>query len=115
MGYVDLRLRLPELLLMRVDKMAMATSIEARVPFLDHEFVEFAMGVPCDIKLNGTGAKHLLKQAVKDILPHEIVYRLKQGFGTPVAEWMLKELGKVACEKLAAFTRQTDLLDPNYR
>lgn len=114
MGYVDLRLRLPELLLMRVDKMAMAASLEARVPFLDHEFVEFTMGIPYEIKLNGTGAKHLLKQAVKDILPHEIVYRPKQGFGTPVAEWMLEKLGEVAREKLVAFTRQTDFLDPNY-
>ena len=58
MGYLDLHLRLPELLLMRVDKMSMATSVEARVPFLDHEVVSFAMNVPRSAKLGGTGAKH---------------------------------------------------------
>jgi len=93
MTYLELKQRLAELLLMRVDKMTMATSVEARVPFLDHEVVEFAMALPPEMKVrNGTG-KYLLKKAVSELLPHDIVYRRKQGFGAPVAEWFKGALG----------------------
>ena len=85
--YQDLRLRLPELLLMRVDKLTMANAIEARVPFLDHELVELAMAVPRGEKIKDGVGKHVLKRAVSEFLPEEIVWRPKQGFGTPVSEW----------------------------
>lgn len=91
--YQDLRLRLPELLLMRVDKLTMANAVEARVPFLDHELVELAMSVPVDEKIRDGVGKHVLKRAVSDLLPEEIVWRPKQGFGTPVSQWFRGELG----------------------
>src|SRR4051794_28905717 len=74
MTYLELKLRLPELLLMRVDKITMATSVEARVPFLDHHLVEYAMGLPNDMKVNGTTGKYILKRALETILPHDLLY-----------------------------------------
>jgi len=91
--YQDLRLRLPELLLMRVDKLTMANAVEARVPFLDHELVELAMAIPREEKIRAGIGKHVLKRAVADVLPPEIVWRPKQGFGAPVAQWFRGELG----------------------
>ena len=85
MSYVDLRLRLPELLLMRVDKMTMGVGLEARVPFLDHEFVTLAMSIPSARKAPDGKLKHLLKTAVRrDLVPAELIARQKQGFGVPV-------------------------------
>jgi asparagine synthase (glutamine-hydrolysing) len=93
MTYVELKRRLAELLLMRVDKMTMATSVEARVPFLDHELVEFVLALPPEFKVRGKTGKYILKQAVSDILPERIVTRPKQGFGAPLAEWFRADLG----------------------
>ncbi|HEY0385749.1 MAG TPA: asparagine synthase C-terminal domain-containing protein, partial [Pyrinomonadaceae bacterium] len=87
MTYLELKLRLPELLLMRVDKITMATSVEARVPFLDHHLVEYAMGLPRSLKVEGTSGKHILKRALEDILPHDLLYSRKRGFGAPIREW----------------------------
>src|SRR4029077_1202408 len=87
MSYLELKLRLPELLLMRVDKMTMATSVEARVPFLDHHLVEYAMSLPVDLKIKGTSGKHILKRALEKVLPPDLLYRQKRGFGAPVREW----------------------------
>jgi len=98
--YQDLRLRLPELLLMRVDKLTMANAIEARVPFLDHELVEFAMSVPREEKIRDGIGKHVLKRAVSDLLPHDLVWRPKQGFGAPVSQWFRGPLGARLEEKL---------------
>jgi asparagine synthase (glutamine-hydrolysing) len=87
-AFYELAHRLPELLLMRVDKMTMANSIEARVPFLDHRLVEFTMTIPRSIKIPNPGVtKHLLKKAVESILPSDIIYRPKQGFAAPMPEW----------------------------
>ena len=91
--YQDLRLRLPELLLMRVDKLTMANAIEARVPFLDHELVELAMAVPREEKIRDGIGKHVLKRAVAGLLDDDLVWRPKQGFGTPVSHWFRHELG----------------------
>ena len=96
MTYLELKQRLAELLLMRVDKMTMATSVEARVPFLDHELVEFAMALPPEMKVRDGVGKYVLKKAVEDVLPRHIVYRKKQGFGAPVAEWFKGDLGRRA-------------------
>jgi asparagine synthase (glutamine-hydrolysing) len=91
--YLELKLRLPELLLMRVDKITMATSIEARVPFLDHHLVEYAMGLPRSLKVEGTSGKHILKRALEEILPHDLLYSPKRGFGAPVRAWFRNGLG----------------------
>lgn len=89
MAFVELSHRLPELLLMRVDKMTMAHSLEARVPFLDHRLVEFTMTIPAHIKRPpGSTTKHLLKKGVEPLLPNDIIYRKKQGFAAPMAEWL---------------------------
>jgi asparagine synthase (glutamine-hydrolysing) len=74
-------------LLMKQDQMSMAASIESRVPFLDHTFVEFAMRLPDSLKLPSSG-KHVLKRAVEDLLPREIVHRTKMGFPTPMKRWL---------------------------
>ena len=96
MTYLELKNRLAELLLMRVDKMTMATSVEARVPFLDQDLVEFALALPPEMKVRDGEGKYLLKQAVSACCPHEIVDRKKQGFGAPVSEWFRGELGERA-------------------
>lgn len=96
MAYSEFRLRLPELLLMRVDKIGMSTSIEARVPFLDHKLVEFTMDIPMEWKIKGGETKYLLKKALEDLLPNEILYRPKMGFAAPMAEWLRGDFGKHA-------------------
>jgi asparagine synthase (glutamine-hydrolysing) len=93
MTYLELKLRLPELLLMRVDKITMATSVEARVPFLDHHLVEYAMGLPSSLKVSGKSGKHILKRALEDVLPQDLLYTRKRGFGAPVREWFRDGLG----------------------
>jgi len=112
MTYLDLNLRLPELLLMRVDKMSMAASIEARVPFLDHRFVSLAMAIPAAMKTRGGELKHILKLAVRGLIPDQIIDRRKQGFAVPIDDWVTGRLGEKAMDTLNAFCRETDFLDP---
>jgi asparagine synthase (glutamine-hydrolysing) len=110
--YQDMKLRLPELLLMRVDKMTMSTSVEARVPFLDHPVVEHALAIPSPIKVRSQ-AKHVLKRAVEDLLPREIVYRRKQGFDAPTTSWFRGQLGAGLGDLIArSAIGAADLLDP---
>lgn len=80
MIYWEFKNRLPELLLMRVDKMTMATSVEARVPFLDHKLVEFTMNIPWTLKIRNGETKYILKKAVEGLIPDNIIYRKKIGF-----------------------------------
>jgi len=88
MIYAEFKNRLPELLLMRVDKMSMAVSIEARVPFLDHRLVEFAIQIPESLKIKHGVPKYILKKAAEGIIPNNIIYRRKQGFAAPAIEWL---------------------------
>lgn len=111
MSYLDLNLRLPELLLMRVDKMSMGVSLETRVPFLDHKFVELAMSIPEAAKTRHGVSKYLLKNAVRGLIPNELIDRRKQGFGVPVYEWFFDRLGTTIRHELADFCSQTDFLD----
>ena len=78
--YLELKHRLPELLLMRVDKMAMATSVETRVPYLDHELVQFALSIPSSLKYRKGSTKHILKEAARGIIPNQVIDRKKVGF-----------------------------------
>lgn len=112
MTYLDLNLRLPELLLMRVDKMSMGTSLEARVPFLDHKFVELAMSIPTDSKLGSGTLKYLLKLAVEGVVPKDVIHRRKQGFGVPLQEWLGGDLSHAMTDSVDRFLQSTDLLDP---
>ncbi|MDT7605056.1 MAG: hypothetical protein QOF61_3053 [Acidobacteriota bacterium] len=91
MIYLELQLRLPELLLMRVDKITMATSVETRVPFLDDKLVSFAMGLSRDLKVRGASGKHILKEALEEVLPRELLHRRKRGFGAPIREWLRED------------------------
>ena len=96
MIYNEFKLRLPELLLMRVDKITMSESLEARVPFLDHELVEFTMDIPEAWKTRNGEAKYLLKKAVEGLIPDNIIYRRKMGFGAPMADWLRGDFGRQA-------------------
>lgn len=111
MTYLDLNLRLPELLLMRVDKMSMGTSIEARVPFLDHRLVELALSMPQSAKTRGGVLKTVLKRAVRGLIPDSIIDRPKQGFGVPVHEWFLGRFGDAARQTLLDFADETGYFD----
>jgi asparagine synthase (glutamine-hydrolysing) len=111
MSYMDLNMRLPELLLMRVDKMSMGVSLEGRVPFLDHKFVELALSIPETVKTKDGELKHILKRAVRGVIPDELIDRPKQGFGVPVYEWFFDRLGDETRRELDAFCEATDFLD----
>jgi asparagine synthase (glutamine-hydrolysing) len=113
MTYLDLNLRLPELLLMRVDKMSMGVSLEGRVPFLDHKFVELAMSIPTEVKTRNGTLKYILKKAVRGVIPDQIIDRPKQGFGVPVQEWFFDRVGDVAKQRLRRLCHESDLFDWN--
>jgi asparagine synthase (glutamine-hydrolysing) len=111
MTYIDLNMRLPELLLMRVDKMSMGVSLEGRVPFLDHKFVELAMSIPESVKTKNGTLKYILKKSVRGLIPDELVDRKKQGFGVPVYEWFFDKLGEKTRTELIDFCDKTDFLN----
>jgi asparagine synthase (glutamine-hydrolysing) len=110
MIYNEFKLRLPELLLMRVDKISMSVSLEARVPFLAHKLVEFTMDIPMEWKVRNHTAKYLLKKAVEGLIPHEIIYRKKMGFGAPMSQWLKGRFGEEAQAQLL----RSPLLDRGY-
>ncbi len=90
--YVDTRLWLPDDLLTKVDRATMAFSLEARVPYLDHIFVEACARIPAELKCRGNQTKYLLKKVAERFLPRDVVYRPKQGFFMPMSEWLAGEL-----------------------
>jgi asparagine synthase (glutamine-hydrolysing) len=96
---------------MRLDKMGMGASLETRVPFLDHKFVELAMSVPERVITRGNESKHILKKAVRGVIPDDIIDRRKQGFGVPIQEWFLGKSGEFARRELSDFCDKTDFLD----
>ena len=87
MSYIEFMHRLPELLLMRVDKMSMATAVEAREPFLDYRLVEYALSMPMHYKYRNGMTKYILKKAAEGIIPQDIIYRSKIGFAAPTTRW----------------------------
>lgn len=114
MSYADLNHRLPELLLMRVDKMSMGVSLECRVPFLDHKFVELAMSIPQSKKTENAVSKTVLKKAVRGVIPDELIDRKKQGFGVPVHDWFRGRLGNEMKAETLHFAKETGLLNQKY-
>jgi asparagine synthase (glutamine-hydrolysing) len=92
---------LAEDILVKTDRASMACSLEARAPFLDYKFVEFANSIPFQLKLKGTHSKFILKQAMQGKLPPEILARGKKGFGIPVAKWFRGELRELVHDSLA--------------
>jgi asparagine synthase (glutamine-hydrolysing) len=111
MMYIELSLRLPELLLMRVDKMSMANSIETRVPFLDHRLVELASCIPMKYKIKNEESKYILKKALHNIVPDDIIYRKKQGFHAPIKEWLKPQQENDISYKLLNIIRNSKLKD----
>jgi asparagine synthase (glutamine-hydrolysing) len=113
--YIELANRLPELLLMRVDKMTMAASIEGRDPFLDHRLAEFAFRLPQSLRIKNGVSKYILKKAVEGLIPNEIIYRRKQGFAAPITEWMRGELhGWLASELMSSRLVSEGFLDKTH-
>lgn len=98
--YVDINSYLPEDLLVKMDIATMANSLEARVPFLDHKFMELVGEIPIHLKLRGTESKFILKKVFKDFLPGDILKRKKMGFGVPVSKWFRNELKEYIYEVL---------------
>lgn len=98
---VDAETQLPDDLLMLTDKMSMAVSLECRVPLLDHELVELAARIPVGAKIRGGRLKHLMKEALSDLLPDGILNRKKRGFGTPMGAWLKHDLAPVLSQLLS--------------
>jgi asparagine synthase (glutamine-hydrolysing) len=94
MLYTDMMTRMPEHLLMLVDHMTMAHSLEDRSPLLDRRVVEFAARIPTNLKVKGGRLKHIFREVAKDFLPPQLLSRSKQGFSFPLAYWMKSELGQ---------------------
>ena len=86
--------------MVKTDRMTMANSLEARCPFLDHELLEFSCTIPSELKLKGMTTKYILKRALQDIVPHEIIRRKKHGFGVPVGRWFRTSLNSYLHEML---------------
>jgi asparagine synthase (glutamine-hydrolysing) len=87
MMLVDLETYLPGDILTKVDRMSMAVSLEARVPILDHHVVEFAMGLPSRLKIQGDTGKCILREAIAGLVPDSVLTKPKQGFAVPLREW----------------------------
>jgi asparagine synthase (glutamine-hydrolysing) len=114
LSFIDLKIRLPELLLMRLDKMNMAVSLEGRVPFLDHRLVELVMSLSQNQKLRNQETKYILKKAIRGILPDNIIDRPKQGFQLPVTAWYQKYLHNHFYETLDSFLNKTDFFNKDF-
>ncbi|HEV3204424.1 MAG TPA: asparagine synthase (glutamine-hydrolyzing), partial [Gemmataceae bacterium] len=95
-SFLDLKIRLAELLLMRLDKITMSCGVEAREPFLDYRLVEYLMTLPRSLKLKDWEPKYLLKQAMTGLVPDSILRRPKQAFAAPVNVWLRSGLGDFA-------------------
>ena len=111
MTYIDLRIRLPELLLMRLDKLNMAVSLEGRVPFLDHRLVELVLSLPQEKKMKRNESKYILKKTIGDILPADIMTRPKQGFQLPVHKWYYEHMHKHFSQTVEKFSKETEYFD----
>ncbi len=108
--YVDLKTYLPDDILTKVDRASMAFSLEVRVPLLDHRLVEFAATLPSRYKLDRGEGKVVLKRAVRDRVPQQVLSRAKQGFAVPLKQWMREDLRDRAMESVSALGR-TGLFD----
>lgn len=113
---VDIETYLPNDLLVKMDMATMAHSLEGRSPFLDHRFMELCAQIPIELKLQGlTGRKYILRQALKKLLPAEIINRPKHGFSLPIAVWLRGELKSFAYHTLRNNDAGKKLLDEHTR
>jgi asparagine synthase (glutamine-hydrolysing) len=113
--YIDSKTYLPGDILTKVDRMSMAVSLEARAPLLDHKLIDFVGTIPASLKLAGLETKHLLKRAVADLIPAEILNRPKQGFGVPIQQWINQQLRSRIRDTLSdKRTRERGYINPHY-
>lgn len=110
--YADLKFWLPGDILTKVDRTSMAVSLEAREPLLDHRLVEFAARLPEGMRVRGSVGKYLLKKSLERYLPHDILYRPKQGFVTPIAEWLRGPLADASRGIASGSLAQTGFFRP---
>ncbi len=111
--YVDLKTFLPCLNLMTTDKTSMAVNLEVRVPFLNREMIEFTARMPAHLKLRGLKRKYVLKRALEGILPDDVVWRKKAGFGAPIRSWLRGPLRPLVSDLLSEETvRRRGLFRP---
>jgi asparagine synthase (glutamine-hydrolysing) len=103
-AWADIHSYLPDDLLIKVDVATMAHGLEARSPFLDHKFMEFAASIPANQKMSMTRTKTLLKSAMADRLPAELLHRPKMGFGVPIDRWIRNELREMCYDTLLSST-----------
>jgi asparagine synthase (glutamine-hydrolysing) len=101
-SYSDIRFRLLDDMLVKVDRMSMANSLEVRSPFLDHRLVEFAAGLPPALKLRGWETKAILRDTVRRYLPPRTMRKPKQGFSVPLREWLRTSLREMVGDYLDA-------------
>jgi asparagine synthase (glutamine-hydrolysing) len=113
--YIDSKTYLPGDILTKVDRMSMATSLETRAPLLDQKLIDFVTRIPAALKIVGKETKHIFKQAIRDLIPDEVMTRPKQGFGIPMSKWINQELRAKIRETLDdSLTRQRGYFDYSY-
>jgi asparagine synthase (glutamine-hydrolysing) len=100
--YVDIKTFLADDILVKVDRMSMANSLEVRSPLLDYRLVEFAMMLPSSLKLRGFKSKYIFKKALNGLLPGEILHRKKEGFSSPLKNWIKNELKPMMLDLLSS-------------
>jgi len=98
--YTDIKTYLPGDILVKVDRMSMANSLETRAPILDYRVVEYAATIPSTLKLNGNDSKHVLKKSLAGLLPDDILYRSKMGFSVPISHWLKFEIKDIVSQYL---------------
>src|SRR5499426_3027877 len=112
--YLDSKTYLPGDILVKVDRMSMANSLETRSPLLDHRLIEFAQTIPASLKLRGLETKYILKRAAEGLIPEEIINRPKQGFDVPIRRWFNRELREMLDDTLRS-ARARERGDFNHR
>lgn len=113
--YLDMKTYLVGDILTKVDRASMAHALEVRVPLLDHKFIEWASSLPADMKLKRQEGKYILKKSLEPLLPHDVLYRDKMGFGVPLAKWFRGPLKNKVEESLLGDTiRQSGLFNMAY-
>lgn len=112
--FYDIHTKLPGDMLTKVDRMSMATSLEVRVPFLDHRVVEFAATLPSSMRMNVFKMKRFLKNASVDYLPKDILKRKKHGFSSPIDKWFREDLLELARETFSAKSGLSEYINFDY-
>ena len=111
--YIDTNIILPDLYFEKVDRATMANSLEVRVPFLDNDLTSYVMSLPSHYKVQGKEKKYLLKKAFHDIIPHEVLYGPKVGFGVPAAHWLKSSMKEFMFDNIRSseiYTKEIEAL-----